>query len=320
MCGACGQTGDAVVSSLGVVTTRGETVTYARCPRCGFLQVEPLPDPGMLASYYDADYYGLGETKFAAWMDMVRGLCLKRRAARVHPLVNRDRIRALDIGAGDGRFLRAMRDAGCECWGTELAGPAFERAARVPGLHMISGEVALAGLESRFFDVVTIWHVLEHVTAPAAMLHCCYDLLRDGGVLVVEVPHLGSWQSAMVRDKAFHLDPPRHLYQFTAASLDAMLAGAGFVVQDRETASLEMGVIGALQSWLNVIICPRDLFYDMLRTRNRCAGTLRSKLASIFLAVLLTPLAFVFTLLEAACGRGPVLRVFCRKPESDCRP
>ncbi|MDA1044455.1 MAG: hypothetical protein O3C57_04445 [Verrucomicrobia bacterium] len=81
----------------------------------------------------------------------------------------------------------------------------------------------------------------------------------------------------------------------------------------RETASLEMGILGAAQSWLNFLIKPRDLFYDMLRSRNRCSGSPGAKGLSILLALILIPIATAFTLLEAACGHGPVLRLFCRK-------
>jgi 2-polyprenyl-3-methyl-5-hydroxy-6-metoxy-1,4-benzoquinol methylase len=315
-CDSCGAALQGA-ATLAVTTTGGHRVAYARCPDCTLLQMLPLPSPTELASFYDEAYYGLGETKFAGWMEAVRGVCLRRRARRVYPLVTGSPLRVCDVGAGDGRFLKAMQARGCHISGTELPGAAYNRAAQVPEIHLVAGDVTEAGFAPGDFHVVTLWHVLEHMVSPAASLRCCHQLLKNAGVLVVEVPNLGSWQSRLSGPHAFHLDPPRHLYQFTDQSLQSLLEACGFEITRRETTSLEMGILGATQSWLNRLIKPRDLFYDMLRTRNRCAGGSGSKLASLLLAMVLLPVATLFTLLEAACGQGPVLRLFCRKKHGD---
>jgi SAM-dependent methyltransferase len=206
-----------------------------------------------------------------------------------------------------------MRALGCEVFGTERPGPAFERAARIAGVNMVAGDVCEAGFDPGSFDLVTLWHVLEHLPDPFAAVQCCSRLLRDDGLLVVEVPNLESWQSRAAGVMAFHLDPPRHVLQFTSAALQALCARNGLSCCRRETASLEMGVLGAAQGWMNLVIRPRDLFYDILRTRNRCAGSAPAKALSLALAVPLLPAALAFTVLEAACGHGPVLRCFFRR-------
>ena len=192
-------------------SSQGTPVYYAQCPACGLLQMTPRPSPADVASFYDESYYGLGETKFAGWMEAIRSFLFRRRAQRVVPLAQGTPIKVLDVGAGDGRFLKAMRDLGCEISGTELAGAAYDRAAQIPDIHLFQGDVTEAGFSSGHFQVVTLWHVLEHLRSPSACLRCCHDLLQTGGLLVIEVPNVGSWQSRATGRHAFHLDPPRHI-------------------------------------------------------------------------------------------------------------
>ena len=315
-CNAC----NAVIydSALSITTTTSSNVKikYIRCQNCGLLSMYPLPTQTAIAELYDADYYGLGETKLLKWMEFIRSACMKRRARRVFSLAKTEAIHILDIGAGDGRFLKNMHDFGCKIYGTELECPAYNRASMIPEIHLVHCDITQAAFEPEKFNIITIWHVLEHMPDPAKIINHCQKLLAPGGLIIIEVPNLGSWQSHISGSNAFHLDPPRHLYQFTKRSLTALLNNANFKIFKQETASLEMGVIGVMQSWLNIWITPRDLFYDMLRTRNQCRGTILNKALSITLAILLIPFALIITLLESAAGRGPVLRYFCQKPAS----
>jgi len=121
-------------------------------------------------------------------------------------------------------------------------------------------------------------------------------------------------QARILGNDWLHLDPPRHLYQFSAMGMRSMLEQAGLNVERVETGAFEMGSMGILQGILNKIIRPRDLFYNMLSTRNRCPGGMLSKLASIMGAVLLAPLCGIYAATEMAFGGGVILRYVCRKP------
>ncbi len=314
-CDACDEA-LAGVAPLTVTSTRGDAIDYAGCPSCGLVQMASRPTAADMATFYDDAYYGHGDTKFSGGVEALRSICFRRRAKRVLPLIAGSPPAVLDVGAGDGRFLKAMHGLGCDIAGTELAGAAHDRAARIPGIELHAGEVTDAGFAAGRFNAVTLWHVLEHVSSPRVTLECCNRLLADDGVLVVEVPNLGSWQSRLTGRHAFHLDPPRHICQFDDRSLTALLAATGFDITRRETCSLEMGVLGVTQSLLNTFINPRDLFYDMLRTRNRCPGHPIAKAVSALITALLIPFGMLFTLIESACGHGPVLRLFCRKSPS----
>ncbi|MBP7828572.1 MAG: class I SAM-dependent methyltransferase [Kiritimatiellae bacterium] len=299
------------VEALECRDSRGVMRSYRYCAACGGYSLDPLPSPGELAAMYDEAYYGSGERKLPALLDAVRNLALRRRAARVARWLGR-RGRILDVGCGDGRFLAHMQALGFEIMGLELPGIALERARKRTGAPLREGPLAPGMFPDRSFDLITIWHVLEHVVDPRELLATCRALLKDDGRLVVEVPNLDSWQSRLGGAGAFNLDPPRHLHQLPPSALDRLVEETGFSVERRETLSLEMGVMGAMQTLLNHWLAPRDLLFDLLRSRFSCPGSTGAKAASVAWAPVLVVPATVFTMLEAAGGRGAVLRVVCR--------
>jgi 2-polyprenyl-3-methyl-5-hydroxy-6-metoxy-1,4-benzoquinol methylase len=289
----------------------GAPYGYRRCADCGHLAMFPMPSADETTSFYDPAYYGLGSQKFPWLLDALRGLLLLGRAQMSNRIVRRS-VEVLDVGCGDGRYLRAMRARGHRIHGTELLGPAYDRAARIEGIQLRSPPLTSDTFSQTRFGLVTAWHVLEHVPAPEQLLQVIKTLLKSDGRLIVEVPNTESWHGRLTGIAAFSLDPPRHLHQFTERSLNAMLEKNGFEVEKIETFSLEMGVMGFVQSILNCFLRPRDLFYDILRSRGRCPGRFSSKVLSVIFALPLIPLGFIWILAESVAGHGPVLRATCR--------
>ena len=141
--------------------------------------------------------------------------------------------RVLDLGCGAGRFVAALRDAGAEPVGVELAAAALDRArANVPGadLRLVEPDGSLP-LEHASVDLVWCSEVLEHVADTAHLLLEVRRVLRSGGRLLVTVPFHGRVKSALVALARFdaHFDPlGQHLRFYTSASLAATLDHAGF--------------------------------------------------------------------------------------------
>jgi SAM-dependent methyltransferase len=94
-----------------------------------------------------------------------------------------------------------------------------------------SAETVLPALPGCSYDLVTMWHVLEHLHDPLATLSQCRRVLKPGGVLMVEVPNVSSLCSGIFRSYWAPLEAPRHLYQFTSATLRTLLVTAGFQVR-----------------------------------------------------------------------------------------
>jgi SAM-dependent methyltransferase len=142
----------------------------------------------------------------------------------------------LDVGCYSGFFLDEARASGWEVWGIE-PDPVGARYCRdVLGLaNVFKCTLDQAEFPSNYFDVVTLYHVIEHVSSPRSLLSGVAEVLREGGVLVVETPDCGLWMSLM-RSKFRYLHPGHNWY-FTKSTLLRLLLLTGFEL-------LELGHVG----------------------------------------------------------------------------
>jgi SAM-dependent methyltransferase len=187
-CDLCGGTDLATVSAVAHVV---------ECRSCGYRFVNPRPSQAEIASSYsDPEFY-------AGWIEDEAGrtrmwskrLDLVKRAGRD--------IRVLDIGAGIGTFLAMGRDRfGWKAMGTEVSTSAIRIARERHGLELTLGDAGDLSLPRGSFDLVTLWHVLEHVPSPSRTLKLCHDLLRPGGLLAIAVPNDDEARPWLVSAKA----------------------------------------------------------------------------------------------------------------------
>lgn len=133
--------------------------------------------------------------------------------------------RVLDAGAGGGRLVEALRGAGYDAAGIE---PSERGAERTAAAGLPVARAAIEDHEDSGLDAVVMWHVLEHLDDPRAALARVHSWLRPGGVLLVGVPNISSWQARIAGPRWFHLDAPRHRVHFTPAGVEAVLAATGF--------------------------------------------------------------------------------------------
>jgi len=279
------------------------------CERCGTGETVPKPDPATLEAQYSETYYGPDNIKFVPAVEAFVAWMTRSRAARIHALMGR-RGRILEIGCGRGLLLHQLAQLGHECHGIERSALAARRAARTEGLRIYTQPLEECHFPEQYFDAVILWHVLEHLDHPATSLALMSRMLKPGSLLYLEVPNLTSLQSCTTGKSWFHLDFEHHLYHFAPDGLHRLLASSGFQVEKMTTLSLEQGPYGVLQSWLNAIGGEREQFYRILK--REVSPALRVKLGQFALAGTMAIPSLFFALIEAAIGRGGVLRVVAR--------
>src|SRR5581483_10181836 len=171
------------------------------CPACGLVRVEP--PPADLARYYAPEYYGSREAKFTGPLEaLVRRANERRVRALLRWLPPGGSRCVLDVGCGRGLFLRALHAHGFVAVGTEL--PGFDFPPGHAGVHFFHAPAEALPFADAAFDAVSIWHVLEHTTDPAAALRAAARVLRPGGVLALAVPNFGSRQARWFGRHWFH--------------------------------------------------------------------------------------------------------------------
>jgi glycosyltransferase involved in cell wall biosynthesis/SAM-dependent methyltransferase len=137
--------------------------------------------------------------------------------------------RLLDVGCGNGTFLRDMRDAGWEVAGID-PDPGAVASARATGAEVKEGLLTRDTFRPESFDAVTLSHVIEHLPEPAETLAICRDLLRPGGLVWIATPNLDSRGHRRFRRSWRGLEPPRHLVVYTELALTGLLERLGFEV------------------------------------------------------------------------------------------
>lgn len=159
-----------------------------RCRRCGFVFRNPRPSFEEIAAFYSAhDHYD-------AWLtaEKARDLLWHRRLAKVR----RERTTGtlLDIGTGIAQFLFVARRK-FETEGTEVSPVAIRIAKERYGIGIRQGRIEDIDFGDRHFELITLFHVLEHVASPSNTLARCRDLLAPTGIIIVAVPNeLESWR------------------------------------------------------------------------------------------------------------------------------
>lgn len=300
-------------------TTDRENQTFqvCECKQCQAVYLWPHPSPEMLARAYSDDYYGEGDKKFSPWIEKILDGFRRSRAGKVARFAPPP-AKVLDIGCGNGRFLMYLRDLGYQCHGMELPGKSLERARSLGGLELVEGKLEASHFPENSFDMVTLWHVFEHLDTPAETLRVISRILKPGGWLLLSLPNIHSWQARWFKGLWFHLDPPRHLFFLGPKDLTREVERLGFEGKGLSFLSLEQNPFGFQQSLLNTFIGERDLLFEALKGNEQVARD-HSRLAVGWqkLAYMVTaPLFIGLAALEAAAGAGGTMELYFRKKES----
>lgn len=203
-----------------------------RCDECGLQFTSPRPDPATIGQFYPETYrphrrpkLKKRQARWAPWAALFGRPCVERRTLPWHGAG-----RLLDFGCGGGSFLERMHSQGWHVTGMDNSEAAVERVRRDLGIPVFAGTLPNDDLPAGEFDVITMWHSLEHVHEPLTVLRAAYDLLAPGGRIVVAVPNIDSAPARRFGPAWFGLDLPRHLTHFTPPTLRRMLERAGFAV------------------------------------------------------------------------------------------
>lgn len=214
--------------SLGVVVglrdRRGRPLTTLSCVECGLMRTDPLPALEDLRRYhelhYRQSYKGVRRPKLK---HVVRsGLLAANRFSRLARHLN-GATRVLDVGCGSGEWLYVLGARGHSAVGLEPDPNYGEFGRQEYGVDIRTGSVLTAEMPEGQFDCATMFHVLEHIPDPLAALRRVHGWLKDGGVLVLEVPNAASLNQHP--GKRFHY---AHVIGFTPESLGLALRRGGW--------------------------------------------------------------------------------------------
>ncbi len=199
-----------------------------QCQDCGLCFTSPRPSEATIGQFYPTSYppHRAPELRHKAW----RWFFPRRPRKERHPLTWRGQGRLLDFGCGGGAFLDRMHRQAWQVIGLDISTSAVQRVRNELGLRALVGTLPHPDLRPGSFDVVTMWHSLEHVHQPMDILREARRLLVPGGRLLLAVPNIDSLPFRWFGSAWYGLDLPRHLTHFAPWTLHLMLERAGFRV------------------------------------------------------------------------------------------
>lgn len=205
-----------------------ERFFISECKNCGFRFTNPQPLESLIAKYYDSsEYISHNSSKkglINAIYRFVRKLSIRGKYNVVKSRCECGAI--LDYGCGEGEFLKYCNSKGWTCEGIELNQKARDIA--------ISNEVnakspdMLKSLPDNNFDIITLWHVLEHIYDLKEFVHQAKRILKHDGVLIVALPNFNSYDARYYSKYWAAYDVPRHLWHFNGSNIETLMLDCDF--------------------------------------------------------------------------------------------
>jgi len=204
------------------------------CLRCGFRTTSPRPDKNSISSYYKSEQYVSHNDASGGLINAVyrtvRSYTLRSKVNLINTL-NGGNGQILDVGCGTGAFLESCQQAGWQVTGMEPDQDARSIAIEKlqtdikPNLDVLSGTSP--------FDIITLWHVLEHIADLNESIEQLHQLLTVQGTLLIAVPNSDSYDASYFKEYWAAYDVPRHLHHFTPSTIELLFNKHGFKLVEK---------------------------------------------------------------------------------------
>lgn len=224
----------------------GGNLKLIDCPKCGFKHLCPQPTKQEIDKFYKSEYYQQEKTNLLDFQKEKNeqkwaSLAWNDRLEMFERYVKADIKKLLDVGCGNGFFLKFMKDNGWQVTGIEPS-PIAHKHAKSLGLKVLQmtvGEFSQKSQSARY-DAINLKNLLEHVPNPKEVLRICKVLLdRNHGIICVQVPNefnpLQLQAERILEKPRYWITIPDHINYFDFESLERLIQSTGFQVIHRTT-------------------------------------------------------------------------------------
>ena len=217
-----------------VQLTNSPVVNYYRCENCFAIFLSPQPSLATLKQRYTRQEL-LNTGPASAWFKHNKFYLKELSCERLRDLLRyKEHGDLLDVGCGMGDFCGVAREAGFNVFGTEFSDTYADQTKKTVGIKEIYiGRLQEINFSGRQFDVISLWHVLEHLPDPLETLACLSKLLKTGGIVVIEVPNVEQKRKRpmYLSDlQDYPIDQLEHLFYYSGQSLQNACTKAGLKI------------------------------------------------------------------------------------------
>lgn len=224
--------------------------SLVRCKNCGLVYLNPRPAKKEINKYYGCDYYST-KGRFKTFIaELILPYFILRKRNTIIQFKKLGKI--LDVGCGNGDFLSFLSlNNKWELYGVEPNPIGYNFSKQKIKDNIFNKDLLDCKFPTNYFDIVTMWHVLEHIYEPNEQLREINRTLKDDGLLIIAVPNIRGFGFKMSRANWFHLDAPRHLYHYDSITIKKILNKNGFHIFKIAFPSFEF---------------PLDLYHSLLKS------------------------------------------------------
>lgn len=214
-------------------TVSGKTFSLVSDEKHEMLRTHPSPKTDELPEYYKSEDYISHTDARRSWFEkiyhLVKNYALKQKLKYINT-ENPEKGDLLDIGAGTGDFLAVAKNDGWNVGGIEPNTSARKRAGE-KGVSLIEKtEASFVRDHASSYDVITMWHVLEHIPDLEGQLLELKELLKKNGTLFIAVPNFRAYDAKHYGEYWAAYDVPRHLWHFSADAVKSLFSEKGMKV------------------------------------------------------------------------------------------
>ncbi len=221
-----------------------------QCKICELTRTFPLPSNEVLRVHDIHSYYGRDANKFNPRVQRIRNLIMSMRARHYLSFIP-DSIqtpKVLDVGCAEGRLLKSFLEYGCQCWGIEHPSYPTQRFLESDQIVYLQGDLEAIDLPEGAFDLILLWHVLEHMGNPLLSMSRLHKLLAPRGAIILAVPNFSSMEARRFKQSWFHLDILWHKYHFNERSIRYLITKTHLGAIRASTFCFEQGPYGLFRA------------------------------------------------------------------------
>lgn len=227
-CPACGSNAFVEFQRCKDFTTSGELFHVKRCEVCAMVVTSPRPTSSEAVRYYESNEYISHTARSKGLIDsiylIIRYFTLNWKYSLVKPFLKGQPL--LDFGCGTGSFLGVCERRGTKVYGIE---PSSEARKQIGGTVSVSD--SLESLPAIKFDVITLWHVLEHIYPLLDTLEDLKTRLTQNGTIFIAVPNCESDDALQYGEYWAAYDVPRHIWHFSKQTMSALIQKSGLRIK-----------------------------------------------------------------------------------------
>ena len=246
VCGASNMKNHMVVKDHSISE---ESFNIVQCDNCGFHFTNPRPDHSSIDKYYQSEEYVSHSDKATSPINFIYKIARKYALASKKKLINSiakgNKGRLLDYGCGTGSFLQTMKNDGWKSYGLEPNDTARAQAAKKANVKATIEEL---NLKNKKFDIITLWHVLEHIHDINHTIKVLKTILKEKGKIVIAVPNIDSYDNKYFQENWAAYDVPRHLYHFNQETMKTLMLKHGLKIKKVYPMTLDSYYISLLSN------------------------------------------------------------------------